>query len=62
MFESQRATPQRRFSLSEAAHILRVTGATLSARARKGLIQSPKDGRRIYIAAAELERYIAGQG
>ena len=51
--------PQLRFEISEVTRILRLSRATLYERIRDGKIKSQKDGRRSYITAAELERYVA---
>ena len=51
--------PQLRFEILEAARILRMSRGTLYARIRVGAIAAQKDGRRRYITAIELNRYIA---
>ncbi len=51
--------PQLRFEIFEAARILRMSRGTLYARIRVGAIAAQKDGRRRYITAVELNRYIA---
>jgi excisionase family DNA binding protein len=53
--------PQLRFEIIEAARILRMSRATLYDRIRDGDIRAQKDGRRRYITAAELNRYIASK-
>jgi excisionase family DNA binding protein len=53
--------PQLRFEISEVAHILRLSRATLYERIRDGQIKTQKDGRRSYITDAELERYVAAK-
>lgn len=53
--------PQLRFEISEVTRILRLSRATLYERIRDGKIKSQKDGRRSYITAAELERYVASR-
>ena len=54
--------PQLRFEILEAARILRMSRATLYERIRIGEIKAQKDGRRRYITAVELNRYIASKG
>jgi excisionase family DNA binding protein len=54
--------PQLRFEIIEAARILRMSRATLYQRIRAGLIKAQRDGRRRYITADELQRYITSQG
>jgi len=54
--------PQLRFEIVEAARILRMSRATLYERIRVGEIKAQKDGRRRYITAVELNRYIASKG
>jgi len=51
--------PQLRFNIVEAARILRLSRAALYDRVRDGLIKVQKDGRRTYITADELHRYVA---
>ena len=50
--------PQLRFEIIEAARILRMSRATLYERMRAGEIKAQKDGRRRYITAVELQRYV----
>ena len=50
--------PQLRFAIIEAARILRMSRATLYERIRAGDIKAQKDGRRRYITASELHRYV----
>jgi excisionase family DNA binding protein len=50
--------PQLRFEIIEAARILRMSRATLYERIRAGEIKAQKDGRRRYITAVELQRYV----
>jgi excisionase family DNA binding protein len=50
--------PQLRFEILEAARILRLSRATLYQRIRAGQLAIHKDGRRSYVIAAELQRYI----
>ena len=54
--------PQLRFEILEAARIPRMSRATLYERIRVGEITAQKDGRRRYITAVELNRYIASKG
>jgi excisionase family DNA binding protein len=51
--------PQIRFDINEAARILRLSRATLYERIRAGQLRVQKDGRRSFITAAELQRYVA---
>jgi excisionase family DNA binding protein len=51
--------PNLRFEISEAAQILRLSRAAFYQRVRRGEIALSKDGRRSYVAASELERYVA---
>lgn len=51
--------PHLRFEITEAAHIRRISRATLYERIRVGLIATQKDGRRTFITATELQRYVA---
>jgi excisionase family DNA binding protein len=50
--------PHLRFEITEAARILRISRATLYERIRGGLIATQKDGRRTFITAIELHRYV----
>ena len=59
MSQDSQPLPQIRFDISEAARILRLSRATLYERIRSGLIRTQKDGRRSYITAVELQRYVA---
>lgn len=54
--------PQLRFESIEAARILRMSRATLYERIRAGEIKAQKDGRRRYITAVELQRYVLAKG
>lgn len=54
--------PQLRFEIIEAARILRMSRATLYERIRAGEIKAQKDGRRRYITAVELQRYVLAKG
>ena len=51
--------PQLRFDIPEAARILRLSRATIYERIRTGQITTQKDGRRSYVTAEELQRYVA---
>ena len=53
--------PHLRFEISEAANILRISRATLYERIRDGLIAIQKDGRRTFITADELRRYVSSK-
>lgn len=53
--------PQLRFSIPEAARILRLSRATLYVRIGAGHLKAQRDGRRRYITAEELHRYIASK-
>jgi len=59
MSPSADSLPQLRFEITEAARILRISRATLYERIRAGLIATQKDGRRAFITAAELHRYVS---
>jgi excisionase family DNA binding protein len=54
--------PQLRFEITEAARILRLSRATLYERIRDGELKAQKDGRRSFITAVELQRYISSKG
>jgi hypothetical protein len=54
--------PQIRFDITEASRILRMSRASLYERIRLGEIKSQKDGRRSYVTAAELQRYVNAKG
>lgn len=62
MFNTAELLPQLRFEITEAARILRMSRASLYERIRDGEIKTQKDGRRRYITATELQRYIASKG
>lgn len=62
MFNTAELLPQLRFEISEAARILRMSRASLYERIRGGEIKAQKDGRRSYITASELQRYVASKG
>ena len=53
--------PQLRFAISEAARILRLSRATLYERIRRDAIKTQKDGRRSFVTADELRRYVLAQ-
>jgi len=59
MSQQADSLPQLRFDIPEATRILRLSRATLYERIRAGLIKTQKDGRRSYITAEELQRYVA---
>jgi excisionase family DNA binding protein len=59
MSQQTDSLPQLRFDIPEATRILRLSRATLYERIRTGLIKTQKDGRRSYITAEELQRYVA---
>jgi hypothetical protein len=54
--------PQIRFDITEASRILRMSRASLYQRVRLGEIKTQKDGRRSYVTAAELQRYVSSKG
>ena len=59
---SAESLPQIRFDITEASRILRMSRATLYERVRLGEIKTQKDGRRSYITAEELRRYVTSKG
>jgi len=59
MSQQNDSLPQLRFDIPEATRILRLSRATLYERIRAGQIKTQKDGRRSYITAEELQRYVA---
>ena len=59
---SAESLPQMRFDITEAARILRMSRATLYERIRLGELKPQKDGRRSYVTATELQRYISSKG
>jgi len=59
MSQQTDSLPQLRFDIPEATRILRLSRATLYERIRAGQIKTQKDGRRSYITAEELQRYVA---
>jgi excisionase family DNA binding protein len=58
MHQASGEFPQLRFEIIEAARIPRMSRATLYERIRAGEIKAQKDGRRRYITAVELQRYV----
>lgn len=54
--------PQIRFDILEAARVLRMSRAALYTRIHDGEIKIQKDGRRSYITAVELQRYVTAKG
>ena len=54
--------PQIRFDMMEAARIRRISRATLYERIKAGEIRTQKDGRRSYVTATELQRYVTDKG
>jgi excisionase family DNA binding protein len=54
--------PQIRFDIVEAARILRISRATLYERIKTGEIKTQKDGRRNFVTADELRRYVTAKG
>ena len=58
MSQQTDSLPQLRFDIPEATRILRLSRATLYERIRAGQIKTQKDGRRSYITAEELQRYV----
>jgi excisionase family DNA binding protein len=50
-----------RFEISEVARMLRLSRSTLYERIRAGEVKAQRDGRRRYITAAELQRYISSK-
>ena len=61
MFNESEALPQLRFDIAEVASILRISRATLYQRIRDGLISTHKDGRRTFVSADELRRYVGSK-
>ncbi len=62
MSTTAESLPQLRFEISEVAHILRLSRATLYERIRDGKIKTQKDGRRSFVTASELQRYVSSAG
>lgn len=58
MIQSSESLPQLRFDIPEVARILRISRATLYQRIRTGAIKIHKDGRRTFVTAEELLRYV----
>lgn len=50
--------PPVRLEIAEAAQALRISRALLYKRIKAGEIAAQKDGRRAFITAAELNRYV----
>ena len=50
-----------RFDIREAAQMLRLSRSTLYERIRAGEIKAQRDGRRRYVTAAELRRYVSSK-
>jgi excisionase family DNA binding protein len=59
MSQQTDSLPQLRFDIPEVARILRLSRATLYERIRAGQILTQKDGRRTYVTAEELQRYVS---
>jgi hypothetical protein len=59
---SAESLPQIRFDITEASRILRMSRASLYERIRLGELKSQKDGRRSYVTAVELQRYVSAKG
>jgi excisionase family DNA binding protein len=59
MYTPTESLPQLRFEISEVTRILRLSRATLYERIRDGKIKTQKDGRRSFVTAAELQRYVS---
>lgn len=53
--------PHLRFDVIESARILRLSRAALYQRIRDGEIKLQKDGRRSFITAEELQRYVSSK-
>ena len=53
--------PHLRFDVDEATRILRISRAGFYERVKRGEISPQKDGKRTFITAAELERYVASK-
>jgi len=62
MSSSNDGLPQIRFDILEAARILRMSRAALYIRIHNGEIKLQKDGRRSYVTATELQRYVISKG
>lgn len=48
-----------RFTRAEVAKILRISLGTLDKRIREGEISTTREGKRVFVKKAELERYLA---
>lgn len=59
MIDAEHSPLPLRYDINEAARMLRISRATLYERIRAGNIRTQKDGRRSFITAAELQRYVA---
>lgn len=53
--------PRVRYGIVESAQILGVSRSTIYTRIRAGALNAQKDGRRRFITASELQRYVAAQ-
>jgi len=62
MSATAESLPQLRFAISDVTRILRLSRATLYERIRCREIKTQKDGRRSFVTATELHRYIAAKG
>lgn len=54
--------PQVRFDITEAARSLLIRCASLYQRIRFGEVKIEKDGRRSYVTAVEIQRYVSAKG
>lgn len=61
MSDFPQVLPQLRFNVSESARILRISKAALYQRIREGELALQKDGRRSFITAEELQRYVSSR-
>lgn len=59
MSQSHPELPALRYGIAEAARMLRMSRSTLYERIRAGEMRAQRDGRRRYITAGELRRYIS---
>lgn len=59
MSQQTDSLPQLRFDIPEVARILRLSRGTLYERIRAGQLMTQKDGRRTYVTAEELQRYVS---
>jgi excisionase family DNA binding protein len=62
MYTPAESLPQLRFEIAEVTRILRLSRATLYERIRDGQIKTQKDGRRSFVTATELHRYVSAKG